>query len=165
MKIEDCKVGMPVRDNKSGDIGWIVTITELTLLVQFTFENKILVKFPDDITSFHGITEEQSKHSHYFKDVSHLSTIDVYRVLELFGVTDQKIGHAVKKLLCAGQRGQKDIDKDIQEAIDSLERWKAMRKEDVAATNSVISRVLDARTRESIMRKINEWERLRNVRD
>jgi hypothetical protein len=161
MKIEDCKIGMHVRDNKSGDIGWIVTITEFTVLVQFNFGNKILVKSPDNITSFHGITEEKSKHSHYFKDASHLSAIDVYRVLELFGVTDQKIGHAVKKLLCAGQRGQKDIGKDIQEAIDSLERWKSMREEDVAATPSATSGVLDDRTRESIMSKINEWERLK----
>jgi hypothetical protein len=43
--------------------------------------------------------------------------------------------HAIKKLLVAGERGAgKDIDKDIQEAIDSLERWKRMLKED-AITN------------------------------
>ena len=72
-----------------------------------------------------------AKHSHYFKDVAHLNSVDVYRVLSLFGVTDQAIGHAVKKLLVAGGRGAgKSIDKDIQEAIDTLERWKAMRNED-----------------------------------
>lgn len=72
------------------------------------------------------------KHSHYTKDVSHLSAIDVYRVLSLFGVTDQAIGHAIKKLLCAGQRGVKTKRQDIQEAIDALERWKAMEDEDSA---------------------------------
>ncbi len=46
-----------------------------------------------------------TKHPHYHKDVSNLKTIDVYRTLELFGVTDQALGHAIKKLLCAGQRG------------------------------------------------------------
>lgn len=72
-----------------------------------------------------------AKHGHYFKDVSHLNSIDVYRTLQLFGVTDQAIGHATKKLLVAGGRGAgKSIDKDIQEAIDTLERWKAMRNED-----------------------------------
>lgn len=71
------------------------------------------------------------KHSHYFKDVSKLETVDVYRVLQLFGVTDQAIGHAVKKLLVAGGRGAgKDIGRDIQEAIDTLERWKEMGQED-----------------------------------
>lgn len=72
------------------------------------------------------------KHSHYFKDVAHLNVVDVYRVLQLFNVTDPCLQHAVKKLLVAGGRGAgKSIDKDIQEAIDTLDRWKAMRNEDV----------------------------------
>jgi hypothetical protein len=71
------------------------------------------------------------KHAHYFKDVSKLTEIDVYRVLALFNVTDQAIGHAIKKLLVAGGRGAgKDIGKDIQEAIDTLVRWQEMRKEE-----------------------------------
>lgn len=69
-------------------------------------------------------------HSHYFKDVSKLVAIDVYRVLELFEVVDPAIQHAVKKLLCAGGRGSKTMPQDVQEAIDSLNRWKEMRKED-----------------------------------
>ena len=73
---------------------------------------------------------ETQKHSHYFKDVSGLKTIDVYRVLSLFNVTDPCIQHAVKKLLVAGGRGVKNIDKDIQEAIDTLVRWQAIRVED-----------------------------------
>lgn len=75
------------------------------------------------------------KHSHYFKPVSHLGYIDVYRVLSLFNVTDPCIQHAVKKLLVAGGRGAgKDIAQDIHEAIASLERWKAMRAEDQNAS-------------------------------
>ena len=69
------------------------------------------------------------KHAHYFKDVSHLTEIDVYRVLDLFGVIDPCLQHAAKKLLVAGGRGAKDMPKDIQEAIDTLERWKVMRQE------------------------------------
>ena len=70
------------------------------------------------------------EHSHYFKDVSHLTEVDVYRVLDLFCVTDQAIGHALKKLLVIGQRGVKDFDKDLKEAIDSLKRKQAMLMED-----------------------------------
>ncbi|MGE5452446.1 MAG: hypothetical protein ACM3VZ_11470 [Acidobacteriota bacterium] len=69
-------------------------------------------------------------HSHYFKDVSNLQAIDVYRVLDLFDVRHPALQHAAKKLLCAGGRGHKNIDKDIQEAIDSLVRWQFMRQED-----------------------------------
>lgn len=79
-----------------------------------------------------SVAKEQRKHSHYFKSVEHLKTIDVYRVLELFAITDQKLGHAIKKLLVAGGRGHKDVDKDIQEAIDTLHRWQEMRAEDAA---------------------------------
>ena len=73
------------------------------------------------------------KHAHYHKSVAHLSSIDVYRVLDLFQVTDQAIGHAIKKLLVAGNRGVKGMDKDIQEAIDTLQRWQEMRAEDGGA--------------------------------
>lgn len=81
-----------------------------------------------------------NKHPHYHKDVRHLETIDVYRVLALFNVTAPCIQHAVKKLLVAGGRGAgKDISRDIQEACDSLKRWQEMQAEDneaarVAAT-------------------------------
>lgn len=74
------------------------------------------------------------KHSHYHKNVKGLEFVDVYRVLHLFDVTDQAIGHAIKKLLVAGGRGAgKDIGRDIQEAIDSLERWKEMQVENTHA--------------------------------
>lgn len=73
----------------------------------------------------------KAKHSHYYKDVSHLETIDVYRVLQLFNVTDPCLQHAIKKLLVAGGRGAgKDVSRDIQEAIDSLLRVQEMERED-----------------------------------
>lgn len=72
-----------------------------------------------------------TKHSHYHKDVSHLKSIDVYRTLELFGVTDQPLGHAIKKLLCAGQRGAgKTFEQDVREAVDTLNRRLQMLAED-----------------------------------
>lgn len=74
-------------------------------------------------------------HDHYKKSVKHLDMIDVYRVVELFDVPAGPIDHAVKKLLCAGGRGHKDLDRDIQDAIDSLERWKEMRREDGKTSN------------------------------
>lgn len=83
-------------------------------------------------------------HDHYFKDVANLQRVDVYRVLRLFEVTDPCIQHAVKKLLVAGGRGSKGVDKDIQEAIDSLTRWQEMRKED-AGVNALAPACLSRR--------------------
>jgi hypothetical protein len=59
----------------------------------------------------------------------------VYRVLELFGVTNPCLQHAIKKLLCAGFRGVKDSEKDVREAIDSLNRYLQMKAEDCNLTN------------------------------
>ena len=72
-----------------------------------------------------------NKHPHYHKDVSNLQTIDVYRVLALFNVTDPCIQHAVKKLLVAGGRGAKNESRDIREACDTLQRWQEMRQEEI----------------------------------
>lgn len=74
------------------------------------------------------------KHNHYFKGVTHLTEVDVYRVCGLFRVNDHSgaLHHAIKKLLCSGQRGVKDADKDVQEAIDTLNRYMEMKKEDQA---------------------------------
>ena len=72
----------------------------------------------------------EQNHEHYFKDVTHLKTIDVYRVLDLFGVLNPCVQHAVKKLLCSGQRGVKDTRQDVQEAITSLLRYLEMQTED-----------------------------------
>lgn len=88
----------------------------------------------------------KEKHSHYHKDVSKLDTIDVYRVLALFNVTDPCIQHAVKKLLVAGGRGAKDVSRDIREACDTLQRWQEMRAEDAdehGAVGAAQDRVFD----------------------
>lgn len=74
--------------------------------------------------------DQMQSYNHYFKNVDGLKGIDVYRVLSLFDVTDPCIQHAVKKLLVAGARGVKPVEKDIAEAIASLQRWQAMREED-----------------------------------
>jgi len=71
-----------------------------------------------------------SKYNHYFKDVSSLNHIDVYRVIKLWGIEDQCQQHALKKVLCAGSRGAKNYEKDIREAIDSLNRLLEMIGED-----------------------------------
>ncbi len=76
------------------------------------------------------MSNQDIKYPHYFKSVSHLETVDVYRVLLLFQVNEPCIQHAIKKLLCAGDRGNKSMIKDITEARDSLNRHLEMLNED-----------------------------------
>jgi hypothetical protein len=46
--------------------------------------------------------------------------VDVYAVIEAFSVTCPARAHAIKKLLCPGDRGGKDTLQDIVEAKDSI---------------------------------------------
>ena len=66
--------------------------------------------------------EQVRKHRHYFKDVSNIAEIDVYVVLKLFEVTDPCLQHIVKKALCAGKRGHKDMMEDLQNIVDTAIR-------------------------------------------
>lgn len=85
----------------------------------------------DDAIETQPVVTQPAKHSHYFKDVSQLQFVDVYRVLKLFSVTDPCLQHAIKKLLVAGGRGAgKSIERDLQEAIDSINRALQMIAED-----------------------------------
>ena len=68
-------------------------------------------------------------YSHYHKRCPY-EYVDVYRVLEMWKVTDPCLQHAIKKLLVAGDRGFKDISKDVNEAIVTLTRWQQMRQEE-----------------------------------
>lgn len=89
------------------------------------------VKLEELLKGVTVVTAPARKHSHYYKDVSHLKDIDVYRVLKLFNVTDPCVQHAVKKLLVAGGRGAgKDIERDLREAADSINRALQMIAED-----------------------------------
>lgn len=80
-----------------------------------------------------------TKHNHYFKDVSHLQQVDVYRILELFEVTCPVAQHIVKKALAAGKRGAKSPARDMQDIVDSAQRWLAMREEDAKVGFAILS--------------------------
>lgn len=76
----------------------------------------------------------------YFKDVRHIDSVGIYRVLDLFGVTDHAIGHAIKKLLLAGVRtGNKTMFEDIMEARDTLGRWMQMQEENFCTDGTYIT--------------------------
>ena len=66
--------------------------------------------------------DKQQKHSHYKKDVRHLDYIDVYRIIDLYELHDPCFQHALKKILVPGARGHKDLTKDINDIIDTMQR-------------------------------------------
>jgi hypothetical protein len=52
--------------------------------------------------------------------------VDVYDVLNAFNITCPATAHAIKKLLAAGERGHKDKQTDLDEAIQSIQRAKEL---------------------------------------
>ncbi len=64
----------------------------------------------------------------YESDDLHEATIiiDVYDVLKAFNVTCPATQHAIKKMLMAGERGHKNKQTDLDEAIQSLQRAKEL---------------------------------------
>lgn len=80
------------------------------------------------------------KYPHYYKKIPDgVTHIDVYRVLDLFNVSDAAIAHAVKKLLVAGNRGYKSSKKDVEEAIASLTRRVEMWEEECVKVPEIFS--------------------------
>lgn len=72
------------------------------------------------------LSDLAKKYPAYHKDVSDVSSLDVYHIHKLFNIQDPSgcIQHASKKLLLSGVRtGGKSVRKDIQEARDTLQRW------------------------------------------
>lgn len=58
----------------------------------------------------------------YGADSDQSVIVDVYEVCEAFGVTNSAMSHAIKKMLCTGQRGHKDLLTDLYDIRDSINR-------------------------------------------
>jgi len=67
---------------------------------------------------------QQNKYARTIKaiDGQQSISVDVYCVLEAFKPGNPAIEHAIKKLLCGGQRGEKSKMQDWTEAIASIQR-------------------------------------------
>ena len=65
---------------------------------------------------------EAKKTNPYRKTIKGVE-IDVYDIIDAYGVTDYAIAHAIKKLLCLGKRsGGKSVVQDMREAAWSIDR-------------------------------------------
>lgn len=67
--------------------------------------------------------------SHYRKYYRGIQ-LDPYRIADVYELTDHSLFTAMKKILAAGQRGNKNYKQDIIEARDALNRKLEMLEED-----------------------------------
>ena len=75
----------------------------------------------------HLISDKRHRitHSKYTKAI-HGVSVDVYDVLQAWGVSNPALQHLIKKALQCGQRGHKDNAQDLQDIIDSAIRAKEL---------------------------------------
>lgn len=75
--------------------------------------------------------------SKYDREIKKDVYVDVYDVLCCFEVTNPAIAHAVKKLLMPGNRGHKDMEQDLHEAIQSIYRGIEIEEERLGLTHVI----------------------------
>jgi hypothetical protein len=61
--------------------------------------------------------------------------LDPYRIFRIYGISAPEQQHVIKKLLRAG-KSVKGLEVDIQESIDSLNRWLEILNEDKLEKNN-----------------------------
>ena len=63
-----------------------------------------------------------AKRHKYMREIAPGVWVDVYDVIEAFGVTDGGMQHALKKILATGTRGHKDEAEDRKDILASVKR-------------------------------------------
>lgn len=64
--------------------------------------------------------------------------VDVYDILDAYPTKNPALDHLIKKALCPGQRGHKDLLTDLDDIIKSAQRAKAMIVNKMACTTKVV---------------------------
>ena len=64
--------------------------------------------------------------------------VDVYDILDAYPTKNPALDHLIKKALCPGQRGHKDLLTDLDDIIKSAQRAKAMIVNKMTCTAEVI---------------------------
>ena len=68
------------------------------------------------------ITPNSTPRNKYDREIIKGVYVDVYDVLRAFEVTDQALGHLIKKALAVGKRGHKTAGQDYKDILDSAQR-------------------------------------------
>jgi hypothetical protein len=121
---EGCEVSCAVRSKDKGIVKHESLIKVREEVIYFINEkNANVFLYEADQKTFATIINPATKNqlSKYHVPCKGV-TIDVYDVLKAFNVVNPATQHAIKKLLKGGERGFKDVNKDYQEAIESIER-------------------------------------------
>ena len=129
---EPCKRSLRA---KAGEVlgDWLDTLEkrpeqdELEPFVSVEDEQQVLSELEMLAKVSHLISDKRHRitPSKYTKTIRGVS-VDVYDVLQAWGVSNPALQHLIKKALQCGQRGHKDNAQDLQDIIDSAIRAKEL---------------------------------------
>jgi hypothetical protein len=68
------------------------------------------------------VNPKSTPRNKYDREILPNTYVDVYDVLRAFEVTDQALGHLIKKALAVGKRGHKTAEQDYKDILDSAQR-------------------------------------------
>ena len=77
---------------------------------------------------------QNDKGKHYRKEYKGIK-LDPARICKIYDIRNMVQASIVKKTLCAGCRGHKDLLSDIDDVICGAQRWKEMVIEDMEIEN------------------------------
>lgn len=122
---DDAKVTVRYKDYN----GFPPEVTALAEDIDWSFGTGIMVyKLVEGHKAETCVGTEKSLDSHYNYSYKGIK-IDPYRILQVYGVTNPALQHAIKKLLRCG-KSVKDAQQDVKEVIITLNRLLAMMEED-----------------------------------
>jgi hypothetical protein len=81
------------------------------------------IDYLSEVHKRHGFTDNNIiSRNKYMREIQPGVWVDVYDVIEAFGVTDGGFQHALKKILACGSRGHKDEEEDRKDIHMSIKR-------------------------------------------
>lgn len=115
--------------SRRADCGWVdIGLGEVLGDWRDTLEKRpVQAEFKPFVSVEDAVTDKQPAitPSKYTKTIRGV-TVDVYDVLQAWGVSNPALQHLIKKALQCGQRGHKDNAQDLQDIIDSAIRAKEL---------------------------------------
>lgn len=96
-------------------------------------KRQCLLKIQSKIKTIDDIHYCNPPRRNKYQRVIRSETVDVYDVLSAFNVTNPALQHLIKKALCAGLRGHKDKQTDMEEILSAAKRALELEENNVDA--------------------------------
>lgn len=116
--------GLNLTTEDANSLGWRIDIEESKLFVSNAYINDSFNKINkiNKINKYKRKIKTVEAYDFSGKPITIDIDVDVYDIINAFSPMGPALQHALKKVLCAGQRGHKDRLQDLKDIIASVQR-------------------------------------------